>query len=193
MKRIATILMICLFVNTYAQQKTEDKKMAKEDKMAMNDNMKDKTTIVGVAAANKDFQTLTKAIKGADLVATLNADGPYTVFAPTDAAFAKIPQDKLKGLMHPSAKADLKAVLTYHVLAGEISAADLVAAINDNGGQYVATTVEGKDLTFALDGDTVIITDLNGGTAKVIATDVEASNGVIHGIDTVVMPSMTKL
>lgn len=192
MKRLATILMLCLFVNTYAQQMKEDKKMVKEDKMAMNENMKDKTSIVGVAASNKDFKTLTKAIKAADLVGTFNGDGPFTVFAPTNAAFDKIPQEKLKDLLHPSAKADLTAVLTYHVVPGKITSTDLVAAINDNGGQYIATTVEGTELVFTLDGDAVIITDINGGTSKIIATDVEASNGVIHGIDTVVMPSMTK-
>ncbi|SDB33244.1 Uncaracterized surface protein containing fasciclin (FAS1) repeats [Flavobacteriaceae bacterium MAR_2010_188] len=203
MKRLASILMICLFVNTYAQQTTDHKKMDETKKVSMKDktmkdkqsnpNMSDKTSVVGVASTTTDFKTLTKAIKGADLVATLNGEGPFTVFAPTDAAFNKIPQEKLKGLMNPASKSDLKTILTYHVLPGKITAEELIASINDNGGQYIATTVEGTELTFSLQGETVVLTDANGGTATVITADVDASNGIIHGIDTVIMPTMTKM
>ena len=145
-------------------------------------------TIVDVAVGNSDFSTLVTAVTAADLGATLSGDGPFTVFAPTNDAFAKVDSDTLAALLTPEKKADLAALLTYHVVAGELKAADVVKAITDGGGTATLTTVQGAELKATLDGDSVILEDATGGKSTVVMTDVEASNGVIHAIDTVVMP-----
>ncbi|MEH6660631.1 MAG: fasciclin domain-containing protein [Parasphingorhabdus sp.] len=145
-------------------------------------------TIVDVAVGNPDFSTLVTAVTAADLAATLSSDGPFTVFAPTNDAFTKVDPATLSALLTPEKKADLTALLTYHVVAGELKAADVVKAITNGGGTAVLTTVQGGMLKATLDGDSVILEDEAGGKSTVILTDVEASNGVIHAIDTVVMP-----
>ncbi|MEH6827726.1 fasciclin domain-containing protein [Parasphingorhabdus sp.] len=145
-------------------------------------------TIVDVAVGNADFSTLVAAVTAADLGATLSGDGPFTVFAPTNEAFAKVDPATLTALLTPAKKADLTALLTYHVVAGKLTAADVVKAITDGGGTATLTTVQGGMLKATLDGDSVILEDAAGGKSTVILTDVEASNGVIHAIDTVVMP-----
>ncbi|WP_339692193.1 fasciclin domain-containing protein [uncultured Parasphingorhabdus sp.] len=145
-------------------------------------------TIVDVAVGNDDFSTLVAAVTAADLGATLSGEGPFTVFAPTNDAFAKVDQDTLNALLTPEKKADLTALLTYHVVAGKLTAADVVKAITDGGGTATLTTVQGAELKASLDGESVILEDGAGGKSTVILTDVEASNGVIHAIDTVVMP-----
>ncbi len=145
-------------------------------------------TIVEVAAGNKDFSTLVAAVKAADLVATLSSEGPFTVFAPTNAAFAKLPAGTVDGLLEPEAKGTLTAVLTYHVVAGEFKAAAVIEAIKKNKGKFEITTVQGGKLIASLKGKNVILTDEKGNVATVVIADVAASNGVIHAIDTVVMP-----
>ncbi|MBQ0771031.1 MAG: fasciclin domain-containing protein [Sphingomonadales bacterium] len=145
-------------------------------------------TIVDVAVGNPDFSTLVTAVTAADLGATLAGEGPFTVFAPTNEAFNKVDPATLSALLTPEKKADLTALLTYHVVAGELKAADVVKAITDGGGTATLTTVQGAPLKATLEGDSVILEDAAGGKSKVILTDVDASNGVIHAIDTVVMP-----
>lgn len=145
-------------------------------------------TIVDVAVDNGDFSTLVTALTAADLGTTLSGDGPFTVFAPTNDAFNKVDPSTLSGLLTPEKKADLTALLTYHVVAGELKAADVVKAITDGGGTTTLTTVQGGTLKATLDGDSVILEDAAGSKSTVILTDVDASNGVIHAIDTVVMP-----
>ena len=145
-------------------------------------------TIVAVAAGNDALSTLVAAVTAAGLVDTLNSDGPFTVFAPPNDAFAKLPEGTVETLLLPENKATLAGILTYHVVAGEVMAADLVQAITDNGGTYTIPTVNGAGLTAAIVDGNVILTDAAGGTATVIATDIDASNGVVHLIDTVVMP-----
>ncbi|MEH6702036.1 fasciclin domain-containing protein [Parasphingorhabdus sp.] len=145
-------------------------------------------TIVDVAVGNEDFSTLVAAVTAADLGATLSGEGPFTVFAPTNDAFAKVDPDTLAALLTPEKKADLTALLTYHVVAGKLTAADVVKAITDGGGTATLTTVQGAPLKATLDGESVILEDAAGGKSTVILTDVDASNGVIHAIDTVIMP-----
>lgn len=145
-------------------------------------------TIVGVAAGNRDFSTLVAAVKAADLVATLSSEGPFTVFAPTNDAFAKLAAGTVDGLLKPEAKATLTAVLTYHVVAGEFKAAAVIDAIKKNKGKFEITTVQGGKLIASLKGKNVILTDEKGNVATVVIADVAASNGVIHAIDSVVMP-----
>jgi uncharacterized surface protein with fasciclin (FAS1) repeats len=144
--------------------------------------------IVAVASGSKDHTTLVAAIKAADLVATLQSKGPFTVFAPTNAAFNKLPKGTVENLLKPENKAKLAAILTYHVVAGKLDAAAVIAAIKKGNGKAVLTTVQGGKLTATLAGGKVILTDEKGGKATVTATDLKASNGVIHVIDSVLMP-----
>lgn len=144
--------------------------------------------IVENAVNSKDHTTLVAAVKAAGLVETLQGAGPFTVFAPTNAAFNKLPQGTVETLLKPENKDKLTAVLTYHVVAGKISSADLVSMINKNGGTYKAKTVEGDELSFMMNGKNVIVTDAKGGMSKVTIADVNQSNGVIHVIDTVLLP-----
>lgn len=146
-------------------------------------------TVVEVAQGNEDFSTLVTAVTAAGLGETLSGEGPFTVFAPTNAAFAKLPEGTLDTLTQEENKADLVNILTYHVVAGETNAAALVEAIGAaEGGNLELSTVSGGKLTASLDGENVVLTDAAGGTSTITATDVEADNGVIHVIDTVVMP-----
>lgn len=144
--------------------------------------------IVGVAAGNENFSTLVTAVKTAGLVETLSGEGPFTVFAPTNDAFAKLPDGTVSSLLVPAAKADLTGLLTYHVVAGKFEAAAVIDAIKSNSGMFKVTTVEGGEIVLSLKDGNVILTDAKGGSATVVIADVAASNGVIHAIDTVVMP-----
>ncbi|NBC09104.1 MAG: fasciclin domain-containing protein [Bacteroidetes bacterium] len=145
--------------------------------------------IVAVASANDQFSTLVSAVQAAELVETLQGEGPFTVFAPTNEAFDALPEGALAGLLEPENKDQLAGILTYHVVAGEVDAATLTEAIgNAEGGTYTISTVSGGELTAAVQDGNVVLTDAQGNTATVVATDVEAGNGVIHVIDAVVMP-----
>jgi len=146
-------------------------------------------TIVGVAASNKNFTTLVTAVKGAGLVETLSSEGPFTVFAPVNSAFDKLPEGTVSGLLKAENLATLKAILTYHVVAGKFMAADVVKAINDNNGKFSIPTVQGGMLTASISDGNVILTDAKGNKSTIVTTDVAASNGVIHAIDSVVMPN----
>ncbi len=147
-------------------------------------------TVVEVAQGNPDFSTLVSAVTAADLGGTLSGAGPFTVFAPTNAAFEKVPAATRTELMSPAGKEQLTGILTYHVVPGRTDAAALTAAIRDAGAAgYRLTTVNGAQLTATLDGDRVVLTDAAGGRSTVTTTDVAASNGIIHAIDTVLMPA----
>ncbi|MEL6975592.1 MAG: fasciclin domain-containing protein [Bacteroidota bacterium] len=169
--------------NTTEETETTESEIQKEEVIEV-----ETPNIVGVAAGNENFSTLVAAVKAAGLVETLSGEGPFTVFAPVNAAFEKLPEGTLDALLKPEGKGTLTSILTYHVVSGNVKAADVVKAIQDNNGSFVITTVQGNTLTASLDGDNVILTDAKGGTSTIILTDVEASNGVIHAIDTVVMP-----
>jgi uncharacterized surface protein with fasciclin (FAS1) repeats len=147
-------------------------------------------TVVATAQGNADFTTLTSAIQTAGLAETLNGAGPFTVFAPTNAAFEKVPAATRESLMAPAGKADLTKILTYHVVPGRVDAAALTQQIQAGGGSARLTTVEGGTLTARAGADgSVTLTDEAGNTSRVTQTDVAATNGVIHAIDTVVMPN----
>lgn len=145
-------------------------------------------TVVDIAVGSKDHTTLVAAVKAADLVSTLQSAGPFTVFAPTNAAFAKLPAGTVDNLLKAENKATLAKILTYHVVAGNLDAAAAVKAITDGKGKVVVKTVSGGSLTASLKDGKVILTDENGATATVVATDLKAGNGVIHVIDGVVLP-----
>lgn len=144
--------------------------------------------IIENAVNSKDHTTLVAAVKAAGLVETLSGPGPFTVFAPTDKAFAKLPAGTVETLVKPESKDMLTGILTYHVVSGKMSAADLVKAIKDGGGKATLTTVAGGPLTATTKGKKVVLTDAKGGMSTVTIADVNQSNGVIHVIDTVLMP-----
>jgi uncharacterized surface protein with fasciclin (FAS1) repeats len=145
--------------------------------------------IVGVASGNENFSTLVAAVSAAGLVETLSSEGPFTVFAPTNDAFAKLPKGTVETLLKPENIEKLKSILTYHVISGKFDAATVIDAIKTNNNKYTVTTVQGAKIDLSLDGDKVVLTDAAGGKATVVIADVATSNGVIHAIDTVVMPS----
>jgi len=146
-------------------------------------------TIVTNASKAPNLTTLVSAVQAADLTATLSGPGPFTVFAPDNAAFEKIPAATREALMQPAMKADLTKVLTYHVVPGRMTATDLAAAITAGGGSTELTTVQGGKLTARMSPTGgITLTDAKGGTSTVTQADVMQSNGVVHVVDTVVMP-----
>ncbi len=161
---------------------------------------KEKTVMVGGAAMypskniienavnSKDHTTLVAAVKAAGLVETLQGKGPFTVFAPTNGAFNKLPKGTVETLLKPENIKMLQTILTYHVVAGKMNASDIAAAIKNGGGKATLNTVSGGTLTAWMKGSNLYITDENGKSAKVTIADVNQSNGVIHVIDEVVTP-----
>lgn len=162
--------------------------------------MKEKTVMVGGAAMypsknivenavnSKDHKTLVAAVKAAGLVETLQSAGPFTVFAPTDAAFAKLPAGTVENLVKPENKEMLTKILTYHVLPGKYSSKQVWAAVKAGNGKAMMKTVAGEELTFWTKGNNLYVTDAKGNKSKVTIADVNQSNGVIHVIDTVLLP-----
>ena len=147
-----------------------------------------KKDIVDIAVASEAHTTLVAAVKAADLVTVLKGDGPYTVFAPVNDAFGKLPAGTVEFLLKAENKATLAKILTYHVVAGNLDAAAVLAAIKKGNGSATLKTVSGGTLTASLDNSKVKLTDEKGGSAHVITTDLKGTNGVIHVIDTVVLP-----
>ena len=144
--------------------------------------------IVENAVNSKDHTTLVAAVKAADLVETLSSKGPFTVFAPTNAAFDKLPKGTVETLVKPENKKMLQSILTYHVVAGKMNAKDIAKAIKKGNGKAMLKSVQGGTLTAWMMGKDLYITDENGNKAKVTIADVNQSNGVIHVIDAVVTP-----
>ena len=163
-------------------------------------NAQEKTVMVGGAAMypsknivenavnSKDHSTLVAAVKAAGLVETLQSAGPFTVFAPTNEAFAKLPAGTVETLLKEENKPALTAVLTYHVISGKINSTTLMEMIKKNGGKYTAKTIQGGELSFSMKGKNIVLQDEKGGMSMVTIKDVNQSNGIIHVIDTVVLP-----
>lgn len=145
-------------------------------------------TIVENAVNSADHTTLVAAVKAAGLVDTLNSKGPFTVFAPDNAAFAALPAGTVDTLLKPDMKGQLTAVLTYHVVPGKMTSKDIMDAIKKGNGTAMMKTVQGSDLWFMMDGDKLAIKDGMGGVSHVTIADVMQSNGVIHSIDKVLLP-----
>ncbi len=144
--------------------------------------------IVENAVNSKDHTTLVAAVKAAGLVQTLSGPGPFTVFAPTNEAFDKLPSGTVATLLKPENKATLVKILTYHVIAGRLDSKAIAAQIAAGGGKATLKTVEGEDLTATMDGDKLVLTDAKGGKSTVTIANVYQSNGIIHVVDTVLMP-----
>jgi uncharacterized surface protein with fasciclin (FAS1) repeats len=145
--------------------------------------------IIENAVNSADHTTLVAAVKAAGLVDTLQGPGPFTVFAPTNEAFAKLPAGTVDTLLKPENKDTLVKILTYHVVAGKVSAADLKKMIKEGHGQATLKTVSGGTLTAMMDGKNIVLKDEKGGTSTVTIANVFQSNGVIHVVDTVLMPN----
>ncbi len=144
--------------------------------------------VVDIAIGSKDHTTLVAAVKAADLVATLKSSGPFTVFAPTNEAFNKLPEGTVANLLKSENKAQLAKILTYHVISGNLNADAVLDAIKKGNGKVVLTTVSGGKLTASLNMGKVKLTDESGKSAFVTATDLKGTNGVVHVIDGVVLP-----
>lgn len=180
--------------NISAQEK--DEKMMKDAKMKKGDNpmvggaaMFRTKDIVDNAVNSKDHTTLVAAVKAAGLVDTLKSPGPFTVFAPTNAAFDALPAGTVDTLLKPENKATLTKILTYHVVSGNIDSKAIVKAIKKGKGKATFKTVAGGTLTASLNGSNVILTDEKGGTSTVTIADVRQSNGIIHVVDAVLLPN----
>jgi uncharacterized surface protein with fasciclin (FAS1) repeats len=159
-----------------------------DEAVAATESAAPSATVVDAAIASADHTTLVAAIQAAGLVETLSGAGPFTVFAPTNGAFAKLPAGTVETLTQPENRETLTRILTYHVVAGRVSASDLAGLIEAGGGSATLTTVQGGTLTAAREGQSIRLTDAAGGTALVTTADLPGSNGLIHVIDTVVMP-----
>ena len=181
-KSYALMLIVVLGVAGLAAQ-------AQKDPMVGGAQMYPTKNIVENAMNSKDHTTLVAAVKAAGLVDTLEGAGPFTVFAPTNEAFAKLPAGTVDTLLKPENKAMLTKVLTYHVVAGKVTPKDLRKMINDGGGKAEIKTVEGGTITAMLQGGKIVLTDEKGGMSTVTIADVYQSNGVIHVVDTVLMPN----
>ena len=197
MKKFKSVLIFAVagFIFTSCGENKKENTINQKTETQMEENsktmeMKENTTpnIVEVASGNENFTTLVAAVKAADLVETLSGNGPFTVFAPTNAAFDKLPAGTVETLLKAENKSKLSGILTYHVVSGKFEAAAVIDAIKKNNGKFTVDTVNGGAITLSLEGDKVMLTDANGGKATVVIADVAASNGVIHAIDSVVMP-----
>lgn len=196
MKTFKTLSLIALSGLVFMACGEKKKEKAEETMEAVTEEVTDMVepeesspNIVEVAAGDENFSTLVTAVTAADLAGTLSGEGPFTVFAPTNDAFAKLPEGTVESLLEPDSKDALTGILTYHVVSGNFDAAAVIEAINSNDGTFTVTTVQGDPIELRLVDGKVVLTDARGGTATVLITDVAASNGVIHAIDTVVMPS----
>ena len=190
-KTLSTLALVGIMASSYAQNETAMNSTENTGEPTLTISTKGivvSNTIVDVAAGNENFTTLVAAVKAADLVATLNSDGPFTVFAPTNDAFAKLPEGTVAGLLKPESKDALTGILTYHVVSGKFEAAAVIDAVTKNGGKFMVNTVQGGTITISFKEGKVMLTDEKGNTSTVVMADVEASNGVIHAIDSVVMP-----
>lgn len=145
-------------------------------------------TIIDAAVSKKEFSTLVSALKAADLVGTLSAEGPFTVFAPNNTAFAKINSVTLTSLLAPQNVKKLSNILTYHVVSGKLLSADVVNALKSGDGNAKLTCLNGQELTVTSKNDKIYLIDSKGEMSEIIATDIVGTNGVIHVIDSVVMP-----
>ncbi len=177
--------------DTAADTTADDTNVVADESMAPETDMmapaaSGEQTIVAMAQGNKDVSTLVGAVTAAGLAETLSGPGPFTVFAPTNAAFAKVPKATLDGLMKPEMKTQLGDVLKYHVVSGRVTSADLAKMIKDGNGTATVKTMTGT-LKASMDGANIVLTDGKGMKSTVTGADMMASNGVVHAIDTVVM------
>jgi uncharacterized surface protein with fasciclin (FAS1) repeats len=183
MKNLSALLLAVVFGCTAISA------LAQKDPMVGGSPMYPAKNIVENAVNSKDHTTLVAAVKAAGLVDTLESPGPFTVFAPTNEAFDKLPAGTVDTLLKPENKDQLKKVLTYHVVSGKMNSTDIEKAITAGGGKATLTTVEGGTLTATEQGGKIMLTDEKGGMDTVTIADVYQSNGIIHVVDAVLLPN----
>ena len=182
MKRTIQLATLALALASYMA-------VAENTVMVGGESMFPAKNIIQNAVNSKDHKTLVAAVKAADLVDTLQGAGPFTVFAPTDAAFGKLPAGTVETLVKPENKATLTGILTYHVVAGNLTFKELAKQIKAGNGKATLTTIAGEQLTVMMNGEhNILLKDTKGNLANISTYDVMQSNGVIHVIDSVVMP-----
>lgn len=169
--------LICVYTTTSAQGNT-----AEIDRSVIDN------TIIESTEGSENHKTLYAAVRAADLEETLESDGPFTVFAPSDFAFKKLSKDKIAALLRPENKKELKAVLSYHIVAGNLTASKILKAMCRGAGTATFTTIQGDEISASMDGIDIVLTDRNGNSAKITTADANQCNGVIHVIDSVIMP-----
>ncbi len=181
MKKIALLLMSAFVLNASMAQMDKPVQVGGAPMFATRN-------IIQNAVNSKDHTTLVAAVKAANLVETLQGSGPFTVFAPTNAAFDKLPAGTVETLVKPENKGTLTKILTYHVISGKWNAESIAKMIKEGGGSVTLKTISGGTLTAWMKGDKLVLTDEKGGTSTVTIKDVNQSNGVIHVVDAVLMP-----
>ena len=189
MKKLGLAVFALVFAFGFGVHNISAQEMKSDNPMVGGAAMYKNKDIVDNAVNSKDHTTLVAAVKAAGLVETLKGKGPFTVFAPTNAAFEALPAGTVDTLLKPENKATLTKVLTYHVVAGNYDSKSIAKAIKKGNGMATLTTVSGNKLMAKMDGDSLVLTDEKGGTSRVTIADVRQSNGYIHVIDTVVMPN----
>lgn len=183
-----TIKTIALLAFTALLSSTSHAQAKEKTVMVGGASMYPSKNIIENAVNSKDHTTLVAAVKAAELVETLQSAGPFTVFAPTNAAFDKLPKGTVETLVKPENKKTLTGILTYHVISGRLDSKELAALIKKGNGKAQLKTVNGETLTVMMSGNKVVLKDAKGGMSTVTIKDVYQSNGVIHVIDTVLMP-----
>lgn len=148
-------------------------------------------TIIESTEGSRNHKTLLAAVRAADLEDTLDSDGPFTVFAPSDVAFKKLSSERIAALLRPENKKELQAVITYHIVAGNLTASKILRAMCRGAGKATFTTIQGEEITATMDGIDIVLTDCYGNTARITTADANQCNGVIHVIDSVIMPKQT--
>jgi uncharacterized surface protein with fasciclin (FAS1) repeats len=188
MKITSTLFAAALAMAPFAAQAQSMSMSSGADPMVGGAAMYPSKNIVQNAVNSKDHTTLVAAVKAGGLVSTLESKGPFTVFAPTNEAFAKLPAGTVDTLVKPENKATLDKILTYHVVPGNYTSTELLNMISAGGGKAMLKTVEGEPITLSMDGGHLVVTDAKGGMANVTIADVRQSNGEIYVIDSVLMP-----
>ncbi|MBX2845319.1 MAG: fasciclin domain-containing protein [Saprospiraceae bacterium] len=183
LKSVLTLIIAIVAVNVFAQCSNDKNKTTVKASAVQPGG-----DIIDIAASNDSFSTLVAAVQAADLVDALKGDGPFTVFAPTNDAFDKLPDGTVATLLKPENKDQLAAVLTYHVVSGSLDSGAVVNAIKAGNGKANVTTLNGGTLTAMMQDGGVVLKDANGNISKVVTVDIKGTNGVIHVIDTVVLP-----
>lgn len=188
-KNIFYAFVVVLLVSCVGNKETEKEFEVVNSKPVILDatKMSHPLTIVDVAIENENFTTLVATINATELVKTLGREGSYTVFAPTNDAFSKLPTGKVDNLLKTENSEILKSILTSHVVLGKFEVNSLIDAINKNNGKYTVETMQGSKIDLSLQDEKVVLTDTNGKTSTIVVADVKASNGVIHAIDAVMM------
>ena len=188
MKNLILLLSIFFITSCQTSKKSQEPSNSPEVVEMETETPVAQGTIVDVAVSNSDFSTLVTALKAANLVEALQAEGPFTVFAPTNEAFGKIDEQTLGSLLEEKNQQALANILTYHVVQGKLTATDVVSALESGNGSVDLTALNGQVINVMQKDGKIWLKDLNGNYSEIVATDVMGSNGVIHVINTVVMP-----